>query len=58
MNTTTDLVCGAAIESENPKFFSEYDGRTYPFCSPECKRQFDDHPDHFIQKHAKEELGM
>lgn len=53
----TDIVCGAAVVSEKPQFFSEYDGRTYPFCSPECKRKFDDHPDRFIQQRAKDEVA-
>ncbi len=58
MDSMVDPVCGTAIDTGKPQFFTEYDGRTYPFCSPECKRKFDDHPDHFIQKQAKEELGL
>jgi YHS domain-containing protein len=54
----TDLVCGASITEEKPRFFSEYDGRVYPFCSPECKRKFDDHPDYFIHEEAKKALGL
>ena len=55
---TDDIVCGVAVDSEKPQFFSDYDGRIYVFCSPECKRRFDDHPDRFIQQHAKQELGL
>jgi YHS domain-containing protein len=55
---TDDLVCGSPVDSDSPQFFSDYDGRIYPFCSPECKRKFDDHPDQFIQKRAKEDLGL
>jgi Cu+-exporting ATPase len=53
-----DLVCEREIESENPRFFSEYNGITYLFCSAECKRKFDDHPDYFIHKKARENLGI
>jgi YHS domain-containing protein len=53
-----DLVCGADIQGEKPRFFSDYGGRVYPFCSPECKRKFDDHPDYFIQEDAKRALGF
>lgn len=54
-----DLVCRADVEdSDQPRYFSEYNGTTYPFCSAECKRKFDDHPDAFIQQKAKEDLGM
>ena len=54
----TDSVCGAEITEEKPRFFSDYDGRVYPFCSPECKRKFDDHPDYFIHEAAKKALGL
>ncbi len=50
-----DLVCRAAV-TEDSRYFSEYDGHVYRFCSPECKRKFDDHPDSFIQQRAKEQL--
>ena len=54
-----DLVCRQSVDdSDHPQYFSDYDGRIYPFCSPECKRKFDDHPDAFIQQKAKEDLGM
>ena len=53
-----DLVCNQEIDTEKPRFFSDYDGRIYPFCSPECKRKFDDHPDQYIQQHAREQLHL
>jgi len=53
-----DLVCQLEIKEEQPRYFSDYDGRVYPFCSPECKRKFDDHPDYFIHEHAKAKLGL
>ncbi len=51
-----DLVCRREVESNNPQFVSEYDARTFVFCSRECNRQFDDHPDHYIQTNAREDL--
>lgn len=54
----TDLVCGMRVEDENLRYTTEYDGKSYAFCSAECKRQFDDHPDRFIQQHAKQQLGI
>ncbi|MFL6447455.1 MAG: YHS domain-containing protein [Bryobacteraceae bacterium] len=53
-----DLVCGTSVLEENPRFFSDYGGRVYPFCSTECKRKFDDHPDYFIHENAKRALGL
>ncbi|MFL6415899.1 MAG: YHS domain-containing protein [Bryobacteraceae bacterium] len=54
----TDLVCRTEIAEEKPRYFSEYGGHAYPFCSAECKRKFDDHPDYFIQEEAKRALGV
>ena len=55
----TDLVCGADVAEDNSsRFFSDYGGETYRFCSAGCKRKFDDHPDDFIRADAKERLGV
>ena len=50
-----DLVCKTAID-ENSRFFTEYDRQLYYFCSADCKRSFDDHPDTFIQRTAREKI--
>lgn len=54
----TDLVCGMTVDEEQPRFTTEYDGKSYAFCSAECKRQFDDHPDGYIRAKARERLGI
>lgn len=51
-----DLVCGKEVDADSARYFTEYDDREYFFCSPECKRRFDDHPDQFIQQKAHDEL--
>lgn len=53
----TDLVCGKTVEEEKVRYTTDYDEKSYAFCSAECKRQFDDHPDHFIQEHAKKQMN-
>ena len=53
----TDLVCRREVDAESTRFFTEYDDSKYFFCSAECKRAFDDHPDRYIQQHAKEQLA-
>lgn len=58
MTEQQDLVCKMTITEEKPKFFSDYDNKMYPFCSAECKRKFDDHPDYFIHQNAKDKLGI
>ncbi len=50
-----DLVCKLEA-SEDSRFFSEYGNDTYYFCSAECKRKFDDHPDTFIREDARTKL--
>jgi YHS domain-containing protein len=53
-----DLVCDKNVEGDGNRYFTDYNSDMYFFCSPECKRKFDDHPDEFIQNKAKEELGL
>lgn len=51
---TRDLVCKTET-SERSRYFSEYANDTFYFCSAECKRKFDDHPDDFIRADAREQ---
>lgn len=53
-----DYVCGRDVKQDDARFFSDYGGNMYFFCSPECKRQFDDHPDHYIREYAKSHLDL
>jgi len=39
----TDVVCGMKVK-EDSKFFSQYKGKTYYFCSGHCKEEFDKAP--------------
>ena len=52
-----DLVCGMDVEGEGNRYFSDYNNQMFYFCSLECKRKFDDHPDQFIREDARERLG-
>ena len=54
----TDLVCRQEVAGDGNRYFTDYNANLFYFCSPECKRKFDDHPDEFIREHAKEELGI
>jgi YHS domain-containing protein len=53
-----DLVCRREVNADDTRFFTEYDNKKYFFCSAECKRTFDDHPDGYVQQHAKEDLNL
>lgn len=44
-----DLVCGMDV-SEETKFKTEYEGKTYYFCSLGCKEEFEGN----LQKYVKE----
>jgi YHS domain-containing protein len=44
-----DVVCGMQVDPKNAAGQSEYQGKTYYFCSPGCKRKFDAKPAQFVQ---------
>ena len=46
--TYTDPVCGMAVTSETAAASSEYQGRTYYFCSIEHKETFDKNPENYV----------
>jgi YHS domain-containing protein len=50
MPQVTDPVCGMSIDSVTAAGVSQYDGRTFYFCSEECKRQFDADPGRFAER--------
>jgi P-type Cu+ transporter len=41
---TQDPVCGMDVQPEQAAGQSEYQGRTYYFCSEACKKKFDQDP--------------
>lgn len=43
-----DPVCGMEIEESQAAARSEYEGTTYYFCAPGCKRAFDQDPGKFL----------
>ena len=48
-----DLVCGMQVDEQDAAakgLTSEYQGQTYYFCAAGCKREFDKHPEQFVQK--------
>lgn len=47
MPQVTDPVCGMTIDSVTAAGVSKYEGRTFYFCSEECKRLFDADPSRY-----------
>jgi len=43
----TDPVCGMAVDQQNAAGHSEYQGKTYYFCSLSCQQQFEQEPEKF-----------
>lgn len=51
-----DPVCGMQIDEKKTKYSQEYNGKTYYFCSLECKKEFNKVPERFIKKEVLIEL--
>lgn len=49
MAKATDPVCGMQIETTDAAGQSDFEGRTYYFCSSACKEQFDANPARFTE---------
>ena len=43
-----DPVCKMTVDEKAAKFSSVYNGKTYYFCAPGCKRMFEQNPDQYI----------
>ena len=43
-----DLVCGMEVDPKTAAGKSEYNGQTYYFCSPGCKKAFDKDPSKYV----------
>lgn len=48
MAMTIDPVCGMQVDEQQATEKSEYQGKTYYFCSTGCKRQFDKDPERYL----------
>ena len=40
-----DVICGMQVDPKKAAGSSEYQGKTYYFCSAGCKRKFDQNPE-------------
>ena len=43
-----DPVCGMMVEPDAAAAKAEYDGKTYYFCSADCKEEFEEDPKSYI----------
>lgn len=52
-----DLVCGMQVNEQEAAakgLTSAYQGKSYYFCSPGCKRQFDQNPQRYVEQQSAE----
>ncbi|MFW9964882.1 MAG: YHS domain-containing protein, partial [Candidatus Sifarchaeia archaeon] len=47
-----DSVCGLEVDENVTKFYSDYMGKRYYFCTQSCKTRFDDSPYFYSQRRA------
>ncbi len=45
-----DPVCKMEVNPASAEAQSEYEGQTFYFCSTECKRRFDAHPEQYVDE--------
>ncbi|RPI30197.1 MAG: YHS domain-containing protein [Chloroflexota bacterium] len=44
-----DPVCGMQVDEKSPAATYEYKGKTYYFCSPGCKADFEKDPEKYLK---------
>lgn len=47
-----DLVCGMEVDEKTAEWTSDYEGKTYYFCGPGCKKSFDADPQKYVDSQA------
>jgi YHS domain-containing protein len=46
---TTDPVCGAILNEQESEFRTLFAGKKYFFCSEECRKEFEDRPEEYLE---------
>ena len=45
-----DVVCLMEVDEKTAKWISLYKGKTYYFCGPLCKEEFDENPEQYVRE--------
>ncbi len=53
-HNVTDPVCGLRVDPREAQFTSTYQGKTYYFTDPDCKRMFDEDPAAYVAAGMRE----
>jgi YHS domain-containing protein/copper chaperone CopZ len=48
--TAIDPVCGMSVDTQTARFSADYEGQTYYFCAPGCKRAFEADPRRYLTR--------
>jgi YHS domain-containing protein len=43
-----DLVCDMDVDEKTAKWKTVYKGKTYYFCAPGCKAEFEENPEKYV----------
>ena len=54
---TKDPVCGMAVNEEGARETAQHKGETYYFCSADCKRTFQQHPEKYVPQQPQRAQG-
>jgi YHS domain-containing protein len=49
---TTDPVCGVRIDEQESEFQTMFAGRKYFFCSEDCRKEFENEPEEYLETAA------
>jgi len=49
---TLDPVCGLPIDERDPEYQTMFAGRKYFFCSDECRKEFEERPEEYVETAA------
>jgi Cu+-exporting ATPase len=52
--THIDPVCGMQVNQQNAAGRSAHQGKTFYFCSADCKKQFDQDPEPYVHWEVRE----
>ncbi len=48
-NMQIDPVCGMQVDENTAQYKTEYNGKTYYFCAPGCKKVFESEPGKYLK---------
>lgn len=50
-----DLVCGMDVDERTAKYKTVFQGKTYFFCCPKCKKSFEEEPELYLSGEISED---